>query len=233
MNECFINGILFDHGRTARIGLPEAVFGQGKSLDALSELFEKFADQTENPILFTRIGTDVFQALPDDVRAKYQYHQLSQTAFTSVRPKIAPGRVAVVSAGTADGRSTWEAAKTLEYLGIEHQVFEDNGVAGLWRLTSNLGEINGFDVIIIVAGLDAALASVLGGLSSKPIIAVPTSVGYGMAKSGETALNSMLVSCAQGVMVTNIDNGFGAACAAARIINLLGAYKPASESGNN
>ena len=152
MNECYTSGILFDHGRTARIGLPEAVFGQGKSLDALLELFEKFAGQTENPILFTRIAPDVFQSLPDGVRGKYQYHQLSQTAFSAARPKMDYGRVAVVSAGTADGRSTWEAARTLEYLGVDYKVFEDNGVAGLWRLTANLEEINGFDVVIIVAG---------------------------------------------------------------------------------
>lgn len=221
MNECFINGILFDHGRTARIGLPEAVFGEGKSLEALRELFAGFSEETENPILFTRIAPEVFHGLPEEIKERYQYHQLSRTAFTCSRPKVEGGRVAVVSAGTADGHCTWEAAKTLEYLGLEHKVFEDNGVSGLWRLTANLDEINSFDVIIIVAGLDAALASVMGGLTAKPVIAVPTSVGYGMAKNGEAALASMLVSCAQGVVVTNIDNGFGAACASARIINLI------------
>ena len=221
MTECFTNGIMFDHGRTARIGLPEAVFGEGKSLEALGELFAKFAGETENPILFTRIDPEVFEGLPKDVKSRYQYHKLSRTAFTAARPKAQAGRIAVVSAGTADGRTTWEAARTLEYLGLEHKVFEDKGVSGLWRLTSSLGEINSFDVVIVVAGLDAALASVMGGLTSKPVIAVPTSVGYGMAKNGEAALSSMLVSCAQGIVVTNIDNGFGAACAAARIINLI------------
>lgn len=227
MNECFMNGILFDYGRAARTGLPEAVFGEGKSPEALLELFGKFADETENPILFTRIAPDFFQSLPEEIKPKYQYHALSRTAFAAARPENPHGRVAVVSAGTADGQSTWEAAKTLEYLGYKHKVFEDNGGSGLWRLADKLNEINGFEVIIIVAGLDAALASVMGGLTAKPVIAVPTSVGYGMAKNGETALNSMLVSCAQGVMVTNIDNGFGAACAAARIINLLGALTQA------
>ena len=221
MTECFLSGVLFDHGRTARIGLPEAVFGEGKNIGVLKGLFETFADQRDNPILFTRIAPEVFQALPAELQAKYQYHALSGTAFAAARPKRNGGRVAVVSAGTADGRTTWEAAKTLEYLGLTYEVFEDNGVSGLWRLTDNLAAINTFEVVIVVAGLDAALASVLGGLSSKPIIAVPTSVGYGMAKNGEAALSSMLVSCAQGVTVMNIDNGFGAACAAARIINLL------------
>lgn len=221
MSECFLNGILFDHGRSARTGLPEAVFGEGKSLQSLTELFEAFADRTDKPILFTRIASEVFQALPSSLQAKYNYHPRSRTAFAATCPPLKAGRVAVVSAGTADGSVTWEAARTLEYLGVEHSVFEDNGVSGLWRLTSNLEAINSSDVVIIVAGLDAALASVMGGLTSKPLIAVPTSVGYGMARNGKSALSSMLVSCAQGVTVMNIDNGFGAACAAARIVNLL------------
>jgi NCAIR mutase (PurE)-related protein len=129
--------------------------------------------------------------------------------------------VSIVSAGTADGSVAWEAARTLEYLGIAHTIYEDSGVAGLWRLASRLDEINASDVVIVVAGLDAALASVLGGLTPKPIFAVPTSVGYGVARNGETALSGMLVSCAPGVAVMNIDNGYGAACAAARVVNLL------------
>jgi NCAIR mutase (PurE)-related protein len=136
-------------------------------------------------------------------------------------PKRAKGSVAVVSAGTADARTTWEAAKTLEYLGISHSVYEDNGVAGLWRLTANLEKVNSADVIIVVAGLDAALASVMGGLTGQPVFAVPTSVGYGMARGGQSALSSMLVSCAPGVGVLNIDNGYGAACAATRVLNVL------------
>ena len=124
----------------------------------------------------------------------------------------------MVSAGTADGHATWEAARTLTYLGIEAEVFEDCGVAGLWRLTERLGDINQADVVIVVAGLDAALASVLGALTPKPVFAVPTSVGYGAAQGGMAAIQSMLVSCAPGVAVLNIDNGYGAACAAARVL---------------
>lgn len=127
----------------------------------------------------------------------------------------------MVSAGTADGQVAWEAARTLQYLGISVEVHEDNGVAGLWRLTANLEKINAADAVIVVAGLDAALASVMGGLTGRPIFAVPTSVGYGVARQGEAALASMLVSCAPGVAVLNIDNGYGAACAAARVINLI------------
>ena len=134
-------------------------------------------------------------------------------------PARAGGGFAVLSAGTADGPVAWEAARTLRYLGITHKVFEDCGVAGLWRLAERLDEVNTFDALIVVAGLDAALASVMGGLTPKPVFAVPTSVGYGAAQGGHAALASMLSSCAPGVAVMNIDNGYGAACAAARIIN--------------
>lgn len=213
-------GILFDHGRTARIGLPEAVFCEGKSVEALGLLLEEHCKDAARPILFTRLDPDVFATFPEQLRNRYDHHPLSRTAFANRLPAAGLGEVAVVSAGTADGRVTWEAARTLEYLGITAHVFEDNGVAGLWRLTSNLEKIDEADAVIVVAGLDAALASVMGGLTGKPLFAVPTSVGYGMAHQGEAALASMLVSCAPGVGVMNIDNGYGAACAAARIINL-------------
>jgi len=221
MAESSMNGVLFDHGRTARIGLPEAVFSQQKSREALLELMREHGLNKERPILFTRLAPDIFCSFPQDLQQQYYYHQLSNVAFTATMPKRAKGTVAVVSAGTADARTTWEAAKTLEYLGVSHFVCEDCGVAGLWRLTANLEKVNSADAVIVVAGLDAALASVMGGLTGKPIFAVPTSVGYGMARGGESALSSMLISCAPGVGVFNIDNGYGAACAAARVINLL------------
>ena len=204
------HGILFDHARTARIGLPEAVFCEGK----------RFGRGSGHAVLFTRLAPEVFARVPEEVRSRYDYHALSRTAFGESMPRRR-GRVAVVSAGTADGFVTWEAARTLEYLGIEHRVFEDCGVAGLWRLAERLDEINSFDAVIVVAGLDAALASVLGGLTPKPVFGVPTSVGYGVAKGGDSALSSMLCSCAPGVGVLNIDNGYGAACAAARVVNAL------------
>ncbi|MEI3144631.1 MAG: nickel pincer cofactor biosynthesis protein LarB [Dakarella massiliensis] len=129
------------------------------------------------------------------------------------------GSVAIVTAGTSDAFVSHEAGRTLEYLGVRHEYFEDCGVAGLWRLEKRLPEINRHSVVIVCAGLDAAIASVLGGLTGKPLIAVPTSVGYGAARGGETALHSTLCSCAPGVTVMNIDNGYGAACAAVRILN--------------
>lgn len=213
--------VLFDHGRNARIGLPEAVFCEGKDMAALRSLLEEHGQNEARPILFTRLASEVLGAMPAEVQALYDYHPLSRTAFSRCMPNSKKGSVVIVSAGTADGRVTWEAARTLEYLGINVNVYEDNGVAGLWRLTSNLDKISAAAAVIVVAGLDAALASVMGGLTGKPLFAVPTSTGYGVARQGEAALASMLLSCAPGVAVLNIDNGYGAACAAARVINLL------------
>ena len=215
-----MHGVLFDHARTARIGLPEAVFCQGKPLQALRELMENLGPGSERPALFTRLDPEVFAQMPESIQTGMNYHALSRTAFARPCPPCGTRRVAVVSAGTADGAVTWEAARTLEYLGIVHQVYEDCGVAGLWRLADRIGEINSFDAVIVVAGLDAALATVLGGLTGKPVFAVPTSVGYGVASHGQAALFSMLSSCAPGVAVLNIDNGYGAACAAARVVHL-------------
>ncbi len=213
--------ICFDFDRAARIGLPEAVFCEGKSEVALSTLLKDYGRDTSRPILFTRLDKNIFDSQPEKVRRAYTYDALSKTAFCACLPKKEQGSVAVVSAGTADGVVTWEAAKTLEYLGIETRVFEDCGVAGLWRLLSRMDEINKADVVIVVAGLDAALASVLGGLTDKPVFAVPSPVGYGIANEGMTALSSMLASCAPGISVLNIGNGYGAACAAARVLRLL------------
>ncbi|MDR2945702.1 MAG: nickel pincer cofactor biosynthesis protein LarB [Candidatus Adiutrix sp.] len=214
-------GVLFDHARTGRIGLPEAVFCQGKHVSVVEKLLREFSAGQERAVLFTRLAPEVFAEMPGDLRDKINYHPVSRTAFGRTLPPRSGASVAVVSAGSADAFVTWEAARTLEYLGIAHSVYEDSGVAGLWRLASRLEEVNSHQVLIVVAGLDAALASVLGGLTPKPIFAGPTSVGYGQAQAGLTALNSMLVSCSPGIGVFNIDNGYGAACAAARVINLL------------
>lgn len=216
-----MDSVVFDHQRIARIGLPEAVFCQGKPLDTVVGLLRKFARGNGEPVLFTRLEPAIFAALPEDAQAGVDFHELSRTAWGETLPLRPRGRVAIVSAGTADGAVTWEAARTLTYLGIRNTVFEDCGVAGLWRLLDRMPDINEHDVVIVVAGLDAALASVVGGLTPKPLLAVPTSVGYGMAKQGEAAFHSMLASCAPGMAVLNIDNGYGAACAAARTVGLL------------
>lgn len=213
--------VVFDHCRAKRIGLPESVFSEGKSFESLEALAREHTQPGANPVLFTRLAPEAFARLPREVAQRLDYHPLSRTAFNAVLPPAGPGRVAVVSAGTSDAPVSWEAARTLTYLGIAHTMFEDSGVAGLWRLTDRLPEINAHQAVIVVAGMDAALASVLGGLTPLPVVAVPTPVGYGVAQGGETALHSMLASCAPGVAVMNIGNGYGAACAAARIMGVL------------
>ena len=212
--------IQFDDGREARIALPEAVYGESKPDEALFALFERFAAPTARPILFTRIAPERFARLDPAVARHYDYDALSRTAFNArLTPKS--GCAAVVTAGTADAAVAREAMRTLEYLGYDTHPFFDCGVAGLWRIQKAAPAIDRCDVVILVAGLDAALASVLGGLTQKPVFAVPTSVGYGAAQGGQAALNAMLASCAPGVAVMNIDNGYGAACAAARVLHLL------------
>lgn len=215
------DAIRFDIARDTRIGLPEAVFCEGKSDEALLTLLMRFASDNEKPILFTRLARDRFETLPSELRTAYDYDPLSRTAWHHTCPKHSFGSVSVVSAGTADGFVTHEVRRTLEYLGWTVRLFEDCGVAGLWRIEAAKDQINEADVVVVVAGLDAALVSVMGGLTSKPLFAVPTSVGYGIATGGHAALSSCLASCAPGVAVMNIDNGYGAACAAARVLRLL------------
>lgn len=217
-----MNSICFDYDRRSRVGLPEAVFCEGKDDASLMTLLKRFVRGSGHPVLFTRLAPERFEAAPLEIRRLYDYDPLSRTAYgDSLQPEGAVrGEVAVVTAGTSDAAVSHEAGRTLEYLGIKHRYFEDCGVAGLWRLQERLEEINACSVVICCAGLDAALASVLGGLTSRPLLCVPTSVGYGAARAGETALSAMLCSCAPGLSTFNIDNGYGAACAAARILNL-------------
>ena len=209
------SAVRFDLDRERRIGLPEAVFCAGKPFDTLAGLFARFALRNAPPVLFTRLDAEVFAKIDPDTAGKYNFDPLSRTAWNAVRPRR-PGVCAVVSAGSADAPVVMEAARTLEYLGYEVKPFIDCGVAGLWRIEAALPEINACDAVICAAGLDAALASVLG---------------YGIAQGGETALRSMLASCAPGVAVLNIDNGYGAACAAARVLAALYPQAPSETAG--
>ncbi len=214
--------VQFDYTRKERLGLPEAVFCEGKDSAIVLSLLKEFNKNTGKSILFTRLAPEIFYSFPKDIQESVSYHALSQTAFAfALAPHAAGKKIAIVSAGSADAKTAWETARTLEYLGIPYTMFEDCGVAGLWRIQKALPEIEKHDIVIAIAGLDGALISVLGGLVKAPLLAVPTSVGYGMAKNGESALSSMLVSCSSGISVFNIDNGFGAACAAARILNMF------------
>lgn len=210
--------IVFDFGRAERIGLDEAVFCQMKSAPQINAILDG-ASQRNAGLLLTRLDAEKLAALSPAHRQQIDYCAISQTAFFGpLRPVASRGAVAIVAAGTSDASVAREAARTLRHAGVEASLIVDVGVAGLWRLTERLDEIRRHPVLIAIAGMDAALASVLGGLVSSAMICVPTSVGYGAAESGRTALNAMLVSCAPGITVCNIDNGYGAACAALRIL---------------
>ncbi|MFK7916599.1 MAG: nickel pincer cofactor biosynthesis protein LarB [Ilumatobacter sp.] len=211
-----------DHARSERVGMPEAVLCEPKSVDQVRSIAVELAQATTEPRLFTRLTDEQLAALPSSVTDCLDDDRLSRTAILNGMLPHRAGSVAVVAAGTSDASVAAEAARTLEFSGVDHQLIVDVGVAGLWRLEARLDDIRAADIVIAVAGMDAALVSVLGGLVSAPLIGVPTSVGYGVAAGGSTALNSALASCAQGVSVVNIDNGFGAACAAVRMLSLLG-----------
>ena len=210
--------IKLDLERAARIGFDEAIFCSGKTVGHIGRILDQ-AQAKGLRLLLTRLHESQFAELPEHHRARIDYEPVSRTGFyDSPHPLSGPTRVAVVAAGTSDVFVSREAARTLRYYGAPCQEITDVGVAGLWRLLERLEEIRGMSVVIAVAGMDAALPTVLGGLVPGAVIAVPTSVGYGVATGGNSALNSMLSSCAPGLAVMNIDNGYGAGCAALRIL---------------
>lgn len=204
--------------REGRIGLDEALFCEGKTTAQVQRIVESMRADRRS-MLLTRLEEARFLELSETLRAALDFDPLSRTAFLGPRRPLGPAAsVGIVCAGTSDLRVAREAARTLEYYGHRAAEFADVGVAGIHRLLSRIEEIRGYAVVVAVAGMDAALVSVLGGLVKAPVIAVPTSVGYGAARNGETALAASLASCASGVVVVNIDNGYGAACAALRIL---------------
>ncbi len=209
--------VVLDFGRQERIGMEEAVYCAGKSAEQIVAILD-LASAKGAPLLLTRLDPGKFAALTR--QDQIDYCPVSRTAFFGqLRPLVGPAQVAIVAAGTSDVPVAREAERTLRYHGHASSLFLDIGVAGLWRLTERLPDLRAHPIAIVAAGMDAALPSVLGGLLSGPIIAVPTSVGYGVAEGGHTALNAVLASCAPGVLVVNIDNGYGAASAALRFIH--------------
>lgn len=211
----------FDFERRARIGLDEAVFCAGKSASQIAAIVAGVRADVPG-LLLTRLDPAKFADLPPEQRALLDFDPVSRTAILgSPRAAQQGSPVAIVMAGTSDVPVGREAARTLAFNGQRHDVYTDIGVAGLWRLLERLDDIRRAPVVIAVAGMDAALISVLGGLVASAVIGLPTSVGYGVAAGGTTALNSGLASCAPGVTMMNIDNGYGAACAALRIMNAI------------
>ena len=210
--------VVLDFNRRKRTGLDEAVYCAGKSAAHLAEILQQVEAQGER-ILLTRLQQAQFDELPPAYRHQLDYDALSATAFfPDKHPGSGRHRVAVIAAGTSDAAVAREASRTLLFSGETPLHITDVGVAGLWRLMERLEEIRSARVVIAVAGMDAALPTVLAGLIEAPIVGVPTSVGYGAVEGGQTALKAMLASCASGLMVTNIDNGYGGACAALRIL---------------
>ena len=213
--------IKFDFQRRDRLGLIEAIWGQDKSIDQLERLSENVLSKNE-VVFITRINREKANFLLDLYVDAIFYEEANCLIIGENTDKFSTTKkVAIIAGGSSDLCATLEAKLALEIYGISCQTFIDVGVAGLHRLFSEIEEINKYDVLIVCAGMEGALATVIGGLLPQPIIAVPVSVGYGVSKSGETALNSMLSSCAPGITVMNIDNGYGAAMAALRILKRI------------
>ncbi len=213
--------IRFDFQRRERIGLIEAIWGEDKSIDQLIRVTEEVLSKKE-VIFITRINKEKAVHLLDIFNDARFYEEANCLIIGENIHKFSTNKkVAIISGGSSDLAVTLEAKLSLELYGVRCQSFIDVGVAGLHRLLNQIEEINKYDVLIVCAGMEGALATVIGGLLPQPIIAVPVSVGYGVSKNGETALNSMLSSCAPGIAVMNIDNGYGAAMAALRIIKRI------------
>ena len=213
--------IKFDFQRRERLGLIEAIWGQDKSIDQLKRLSESLLSKKE-VVFITRINSEKANYLLDLHDDARYYEEANCLIIGKNQNKLNTNKkVAIISGGSSDLAVTLEAQLALEIYGVNCQSFIDVGVAGLHRLLSQLEEIKKYDVLIVCAGMEGALATVVGGLLAQPIIAVPVSVGYGVSKDGETALNSMLSSCSPGIAVMNIDYGYGAAMAALRIVKSI------------
>lgn len=208
-----------DHHRALRQGFPEVIYGAGKSTEQLVAIAQRIAERGDG-VLATRVADESVAALLRALPGA-EHNALGRTVLLRAPqpPASARGTVLVVTAGTSDLPVAEEAAVTADAMGCAAERLTDVGVAGIHRVLSNRGVLERASVVIVVAGMDGALASVVGGLVRVPVIAVPTSVGYGASFGGIAPLLTMLNSCAAGVTVVNIDNGFGAAVAAARILH--------------
>lgn len=210
-----------DHQRKSRTGLPEVIWGDGKTVEQIITIMDLMR-QASHDILVTRLSDEKAQSLLKQFPlAQYSKEGRILSWRLNAHPTPAPtkGTLAILTAGTSDIPVAEEACVTAQFLGHETKRIYDVGVAGLHRLLDKIDEIREASVVIAVAGMEGALPSVVAGLIDKPVIAVPTSVGYGTSLGGLTALFAMLNSCAAGVTVVNIDNGFGAAVAAHKMVS--------------
>jgi hypothetical protein len=208
-----------DTHRAIRCGFPEVVLCEGKSIPQIKKIAKRLLIN-HDVVLLTRANKKIYRHIRELTR-RAKFHKLS--GLISVIKRRLPknmGKVLVITGGTADIPVAEEAGETARAMGCDVEYLYDVGVAGVHRLLSYIGKIQNADVLIVVAGMEGALPSIVGGLTSKPVIAVPTSVGYGASFKGLSALLTMLNTCASGVMVVNIDNGFGAGYSAATICGL-------------
>jgi len=213
--------ITLDLRRAARIGFDEAILCPGKTDEHLQIILDR-AEASAATLLLTRMAQAQVEALHEKHRTRIDYEPVSRTAFFGpLRELTREARVCVVAAGTSDAFVTREIERTLRYYGEAVTSFVDVGLAGAWRVLERIEEIRRFPVVIIVAGMDAALPTVVGGLVGSVVVAVPTSNGYGVAAGGMSALHAVLASCSPGLAVLNIDNGYGAACAAVRVCRVI------------
>jgi pyridinium-3,5-biscarboxylic acid mononucleotide synthase len=211
--------LTFDFERRQRIGLAETVLCAGKSTGQLERILAETSTRLPN-LLLTRLAEASYLALATKWVEAIDYDATSRTGILGACPAAAgPARVAVVTAGSSDLGVAREAVRTLAFYGEAATEVHDVGVAGLWRILERQETLQRHAVVIVAAGMDGALVSVVGGLVPGAVIALPTSTGYGAARGGETALSAALTSCAPGVLAVNIDNGYGAATAALRILH--------------
>lgn len=205
-----------DHHREIRTGYPEIVYCAGKTIEQVTGIF-RVMSLKENNVIGTRAGREMYDAVKSQIPETRYYEEAAIMSIQKNEPSYPDNKIAIITAGTSDIRVAEEAAVTAELLGNKVIRIYDVGVAGIHRLVDKLPEIRSCSVIIVIAGMEGALASVVGGLVDKPVIAVPTSVGYGASFEGLSALLAMLTSCSAGVTVVNIDNGFGAGFSASMI----------------
>lgn len=210
-----------DLHRLQRCGVPEVVFGEGKTLAQISGIVRALRER-EHPILVTRLAPDMAAQLLQEL-PEARYHDAARClTLAPSEPPVLVGCIGVVTAGTSDLPVAEEACISAGHMGARVERIYDVGVAGLHRLMTRMEQLRACRVLVVVAGMEGALPSVVGGLTDQPIVAVPTSVGYGMNFGGLSALLAMLNSCVPGITVVNVDNGFGGGVAAA-LINRLGA----------
>jgi hypothetical protein len=205
-----------DHHRELRTGYPEIIYCAGKSVEQVKEIVRVMSER-ENNVIGTRANQEMYDAVKSLIPSAVYYPMPRIISVQKKKPEMPESSIAVITAGTSDMPVAEEAAITAELLGNKVLRIYDAGVAGIHRLVDKLPEIRSCRVIVVIAGMEGALASVVGGLVDKPVIAVPTSVGYGANFGGISALLAMLTSCSTGVTVVNIDNGFGAGFSASMI----------------